>query len=174
MSLNKQEKKRMERMDRLMWMMKEVSEGMTRLSYEYAEASGLHITDVSALSFLSRHTVEEPMTIGSLREKLDLSPAAMTKLVDRLEDSGHVRRAPDVHDRRRIQLEVTEKANDLAKDVFSRFIEHTQITLDSYDDENLEVAERFLSDIRDALPGGAAEREGRATKSGNPAKKLTS
>jgi DNA-binding MarR family transcriptional regulator len=158
MALNRQEKKRMERMDRLMWMMREVSEGMTRLSHEYAEASGLHITDVAALSFLSRHTVEEPMTIGSLREHLGLSPAAMTKLVDRLEVSGHVRRAPDSHDRRRIQLEVTEKANDLAKDVFSRFMEHTQITLDSYDDENLEVAERFLSDIRDALPGPSKEK----------------
>ncbi len=140
------------RVERLMPMLQEVGQGMTRLSREMSESSGLHITDVEAMSFLSRHR-EPPMTIGALRKHLGLSPAAMTKLVDRLEDAGHVRRAPDTNDRRRICLEVTEKADTLAKDSLRQFMEHTRNSLDTYDDASLAAAERFLSDVRDALPG---------------------
>lgn len=141
-----------DRLGRLMPMLQEVGQGMTRLSQEMSESSGLHITDVGAMSVLSRHR-EPPMTIGELRRHLGLSPAAMTKLVDRLEAAGHVRRAPDATDRRRICLEVTEKADVLASEALSHFMEHVRISLRKYDDASLEAAERFLSDIRDALPG---------------------
>ncbi len=147
------------RVERLMPMLQEVGQGMTRLSQEMSESSGLHITDVGAMSVLSRHR-EPPMTIGALRGHLGLSPAAMTKLVDRLEDAGHVRRVPDANDRRRVCLEVTEKADALANDALSHFMEHTRTSLGAYDDASLEAAERFLSDIRDALPGDRW-REGR-------------
>jgi DNA-binding MarR family transcriptional regulator len=169
MNLNKQEGDLGDRVDRLMRMLQEVSEGMTLLSQEIAEMSGLHITDVGASSVLSRHR-EEPMTIGALREHLGLSPAAMTKLVDRLEDAGHVRRVPDARDRRRVCLEVTAKADALAKDVLSQFLGGLQGELNTYDDASLAAAERFLSDVRDALPGGVRG----SREPGNPAKKLTS
>lgn len=141
-----------------MRMLQEVGEGMTRLSQEIAEASGLHMTDVGAISVLSRHRAR-PMTIGLLRGHLGLSPAAMTKLVDRLEDAGHVRRVPDTSDRRRICLEVTDSADALAKDVLSRFLGRARNALGAYDDASLAAAERFLSDIRDALPGDPSRGE---------------
>ena len=45
---------------------------------------------------------------GQLAERADLSSGAMTNRLDRLEEAGLVRRLPDPHDRRSVQVELTE------------------------------------------------------------------
>lgn len=76
-----------------------------------AEAAGLHPTDWYALSVLD---LAGPLTSGDLATRINLSTGATTRLIDRLERVGRVRRAPDPADRRRVVVEpVPDPAVDL-------------------------------------------------------------
>lgn len=70
-----------------------------------AQAVGLGPTDLYAtgtLAFYGR------MTSGELAAKTGLTTGATTRLIDRLEQRGLVRRVTDAADRRRVLVEATE------------------------------------------------------------------
>ncbi|MEW2221334.1 MarR family transcriptional regulator [Streptomyces sp. NPDC006990] len=67
-----------------------------------AEAVGLQATEWYALSVIS---VEGPLTPGELAVRTGLTTGATTRLIDRLEGAGYVRRAADPADRRRLRVE---------------------------------------------------------------------
>lgn len=70
-----------------------------------AQAVGMGPTDlyaVGTLSFYGR------MTSGELAAKTGLTTGATTRLIDRLEERGLVRRVPDPADRRRVLVEAVE------------------------------------------------------------------
>jgi DNA-binding MarR family transcriptional regulator len=52
-------------------------------------------------------------TPGQLARSAELSTGAMTNRLDRLEESGFVRRLPDPDDRRSVLVELTRKGNDV-------------------------------------------------------------
>ncbi len=52
-------------------------------------------------------------TAGELASKMELSSAAMTNRLDRLEKAELVRRIPDERDRRSVQIEVTDEGRAL-------------------------------------------------------------
>jgi DNA-binding MarR family transcriptional regulator len=52
-------------------------------------------------------------TAGDLAKKAELSSAAMTNRLDRLEKAGLVQRIPDEHDRRAVQIEITDAGREL-------------------------------------------------------------
>lgn len=145
----------------VMDLLRELSGGFTRLSQEMADASGSHLTDVAAVEVLDRREAGA-MTVGALGGELGLSKAATTGLVDRLEQAGHVRRVRDDRDRRRVYLETTESAHDVAMTVLRGFVDRLRDTLERYDDAELALAARFMIDVRDALlpsaHGDAGER----------------
>lgn len=60
-----------------------------------------------------------PMTAGELARHTRLTTGAITKVVDRLADSGYVRRASDPRDRRRVIVELTARARRLANDLYT-------------------------------------------------------
>ncbi len=72
-----------------------------------AERLGLSPTDVSALEHLLGDPSLGPVQIG---QRLGITSAAATALVDRLERAGHVVRRAHPEDRRRRVLEVTPHA----------------------------------------------------------------
>lgn len=65
-------------------------------------------TDVAAMSHLS--SANHPVGPGWLSQRLGVTPAAATELVDRLERAGHLERRRDTTDRRRVQLIPTGSA----------------------------------------------------------------
>src|SRR6187399_1172598 len=70
---------------------------------------GLSESDIDALEMLldSGNTA----TAGKLAELLGMTTGAVTRVVDRLEQAGYVRRVPDPTDRRRVIIEtVPERA----------------------------------------------------------------
>lgn len=72
-----------------------------------AEQLGIGHTDMESLDFLN---LFGPMTAGRLSELTGLSSGATTRLIDRLEGAGYVRRTRDPNDRRRVIIEpVAEK-----------------------------------------------------------------
>ncbi|MFK4149794.1 MarR family winged helix-turn-helix transcriptional regulator [Streptomyces sp. NPDC004065] len=67
-----------------------------------ARACELGATDLYALNILQ---LEGPMTPGELGGRTGLTTGPTTRLVDRLERAGYVRRTPDPGDRRRVIVE---------------------------------------------------------------------
>lgn len=67
-----------------------------------AEAAGLHASEWYALSLLD---LEGSLTSGELATRTGLTTGATTRLIDRLERAGYVRRAADPADRRKVVVE---------------------------------------------------------------------
>jgi DNA-binding MarR family transcriptional regulator len=74
--------------------------------------AGLPLSDARALQLLDEAR-GEPISPGVLAKRLDLSPPAVTALVDRLVEAGLVERGRDPADRRRVQILLTARARAL-------------------------------------------------------------
>ncbi|GAA3226734.1 hypothetical protein GCM10020256_37480 [Streptomyces thermocoprophilus] len=75
-----------------------------------ARACDLGATDLYALNILQ---LGGPMTPGELGTRTGLTTGPTTRLVDRLERAGYVRRTPDPEDRRKVIVEPVGKPADL-------------------------------------------------------------
>ncbi len=83
-----------------------------RMLDETLEEHGLTSGEWHALGRLSR-APNGRASAGELAAKVDLSSAAMTNRLDRLEKAKLVRRIPDEKDRRSVQIEVTDAGRKL-------------------------------------------------------------
>ncbi|MGV9615640.1 MarR family winged helix-turn-helix transcriptional regulator [Nocardia xishanensis] len=70
----------------------------------------LGATDLYALNVLE---LSGPMTPGELGARTGLTTGPTTRLVDRLEEAGYVRRVPVPGDRRKITVELVETPAEL-------------------------------------------------------------
>ena len=80
----------------------ELSTGRAAFTQVVAERFGLAATDVECLGLLA---AAGSMAVGRLGELTALTTGATTRMVDRLEQAGYVRRIPDPGDRRRVIVE---------------------------------------------------------------------
>ncbi|WP_409183741.1 MarR family winged helix-turn-helix transcriptional regulator [Amycolatopsis sp. VS8301801F10] len=77
-----------------------------------ARAVGLGATDLYALNILELHGAMTPSELGRLA---GLTTGPTTRLVDRLEEGGYVRRAPDPGDRRKVVVQPLHQPEGLDK-----------------------------------------------------------
>lgn len=75
---------------------------------------GINRTDARCLDILDQHG---SMSAGDLAEASRLSTGAITAVIDRLERAGLAHRVPDPSDRRRVLVEVTPKAVEVATEL---------------------------------------------------------
>ena len=94
-----------------------------------------------ALGRLSR-SPEGRRKAGDLAKLAELSSAAMTNRLDRLEEAGLVRRMPDERDRRSVQIELT----DAGRELYER-------TVDAQAAKEAIVAEALTEEQQDQLNG---------------------
>lgn len=76
------------------------------IAVDYQQSYGLSYVDAKAMELL----YGAPLGPRQLAEKLQMSPAGITKLVDRLERRGLVKRRRHPADRRRSLVFITDKA----------------------------------------------------------------
>lgn len=74
----------------------------------------LNFTQFLALKLLGHDT---PMTPVELARALHYNPGALTRLLDKLEQRGYLKRVPDPDDRRALRLELTAQGKALRKRV---------------------------------------------------------
>ncbi|MFJ3654098.1 MarR family winged helix-turn-helix transcriptional regulator [Streptomyces nigra] len=118
------------------------------LGAEFAARRGLHPTDVRALiHLLDAARADIRATPGWLGEQLRLNSAGTTALVDRLERLGLVRRSRDTADRRRVLLEVEDKARQLGWAFFGPLIDEVVAAAEGLDEGELETVRRFLTSV---------------------------
>lgn len=107
-----------------------------------AERLGLNRTDLRGLDWLSGG----PMTIGRLATATALSSAATTKLVDRLERKGFVRRVRDAADRRRVLVELTADAVARVGELYGPLVAEGSGLLRRYDEAQLaQLRDHFVA-----------------------------
>lgn len=124
-----------------------------------AAALGLGGTDLYALSTLN---LSGPLTSGELAAATGLTTGATTRLIDRLERAGHVRRVPEPADRRKVRIELTgrptsldetvDPARRLVAEILSGYTEEQRATLADYFTRAAGAYEQATAEIRKA-PG---------------------
>jgi DNA-binding MarR family transcriptional regulator len=114
----------------------------------FAELHGLNRTDVRALvAIMDAARGGKSLTAGRLGAAVDLSSASVTALLDRLEKVGHIRRARDADDRRRVVLEMSDAAMAAGAAHFGALQRDLAGAMEGYSDEELAVVRRFLEDM---------------------------
>jgi DNA-binding MarR family transcriptional regulator len=115
-----------------------------------AEAIGLNRTDQRCLDIIEQ---EGGATAGRLAELMGLTTGAITSVVDRLERAGFARRIRDETDRRRVRVELTEKARRELWPYYEPLVRLSEALYARYTDEQLEL-------LLDFLQAGAELHEG--------------
>ncbi|TYB60568.1 winged helix-turn-helix transcriptional regulator [Nonomuraea sp. PA05] len=85
-----------------------------------------------------------PLTAGELAAAARLSPSAATIAIDRLARAGYAERVRDEHDRRRVTVVPTPKAEYVARMVWGQLSEEDEAGLADYSEEQLILIRDFL------------------------------
>jgi DNA-binding MarR family transcriptional regulator len=129
---------------------------------------GLSESDVEALEVLLDSGAA---TAGRLSEVMGLTTGAVTRVIDRLEQAGYVRRVPDPADRRRVIVEVVPDRVAAVAATMARVGEASAPEIGHYSEAELAVINDFLTrmaaitreeatalrDSPDESSGGASE-----------------
>jgi DNA-binding MarR family transcriptional regulator len=105
-----------------------------------ADYLGVNDTDYRCIDILDQ---DGPMTAGALAQRARLSPAAITTLLDRLEQRGLARRVRDDVDRRRVLVEVTPRLRAMAAELYGT-PEQAAAGLAGYTEKELELLIDFM------------------------------
>jgi DNA-binding MarR family transcriptional regulator len=118
----------------------------------FATAHDVRPTDFRALlHVMVAETAGEPITSGELRQRMGLSGAAITYLVDRMTAAGHIMRQSDPDDRRKVVLRYSESAMDTARAFFVPLGMHTSGAMAHLPDADLAAARRVFTALIEAM-----------------------
>ncbi len=123
-----------------------------------AKACDLHATDLYALNILE---LAGPMTPGELGTRTGLTTGPTTRLVDRLEAAGYVRRAPDPGDRRKVIVEPIGKPAQLDR-VMAPARQRIAEIIAGYSPEQVAVLFDYFARATEAYQAAAAELHAQA------------
>lgn len=120
----------------------------------FAAAHDVRSTDFRALlHIMVAETTGEPISSGELRQRMGLSGAAITYLVDRMITSGHMRRDSHPTDRRKVILRYADAGLDIARAFFTPLGMHTHDALADLPDADLAAAHRVFAGLIAAMRG---------------------
>lgn len=123
-----------------------------RVGRHFARANEVSSGDFHALlHIMVSETAGAPLTMAQLRQRMDVSPAAITYLVDRMIDAGHIRREPDPDDRRKWLLRYQESGMSLAHAFFKPLGAHLSAAMADLSDKDLVAAHRVFAAMIDAM-----------------------
>jgi DNA-binding MarR family transcriptional regulator len=93
---------------------------------------------------------------GRLSEVMGLTTGAVTRVIDRLEQAGYVRRVPDPADRRRVIVEVVPDKVSAVQETMDRVGDKGAAEIAHYSDDELAVINDFLTRMADITRDEAA------------------
>jgi DNA-binding MarR family transcriptional regulator len=132
--------------------MRAVTAQSDRLGRYFARQNDVSGNDFHALlHVMVAETAGTPLTMAQLRQRMDVSPAAITYLVDRMIDAGHVRRESDPSDRRKALLRYENSGMELAHAFFAPLGIHVRSALAELPDKDLLAAHRVFSALIEAM-----------------------
>jgi len=99
-------------------------------------------TGLQCLYVLARHG---PTTAGEVGRRVNLTSGAASRMLDRLESAGYVRRVPDPGDRRRVLVEATAESLAQVATYYTPLTDRLREHLAGLDDEVLTELHRFAA-----------------------------
>jgi DNA-binding MarR family transcriptional regulator len=131
---------------------RQVRDGLAqRIEHDLAE-NGYPI-NLSQFLVLRKLDLLGPMSAIDLARAIDHNPGAMTRLLDRLETMGYLRRTPHAGDRRALRIELTEAGaaqSQQLTDCSARVLEAAQRSLSEIERDQLhDYLTRVLHALRD-------------------------
>jgi DNA-binding MarR family transcriptional regulator len=131
---------------------------MQLLGQVSAERIGINVTDLNCLNIVA---LTGPMTAGELARQTGLTTASITGVLDRLEESGFVRRERDPKDRRRVIVDLNPGPG-LRKigPTFGPLVKAWRDGAASYSDEELRLLLDFQRRFEDIVRGQLARLRG--------------
>lgn len=95
------------------------------------------------------HSIDEgkPIMVSALAQKLEISNAAATQLVDTLEKHGWIQRIQDDHDRRVTLIALTDEGRVALKEHFMRMAELVDGLIEYLGEEDASHIERILDKL---------------------------
>ncbi|MEV6431017.1 MarR family transcriptional regulator [Nocardia sp. NPDC051463] len=118
-----------------------------------ARAVDLGATDLYALNILE---LTGPMSPGELGARSGLTTGPTTRLIDRLEEAGYVRRIPVPGDRRKVIVELVDKPADL-DEILAPARRRIGEIIGEYSPEQREVLFDYFTRAADAYREAAEE-----------------
>jgi DNA-binding MarR family transcriptional regulator len=88
-----------------------------RIQKRHLQQRGLDVTPAQSRLLRTLAHYDSPPRMTDLAERLEVVPRAVTTLVDGLEASGKVRRAPDPTNRRVIRIELTDDGHKALREL---------------------------------------------------------
>jgi DNA-binding MarR family transcriptional regulator len=101
---------------------------------------GINGTDGRCLDILAQHG---SLNAGELALHAQLTTGGLTAVIDRLERAGYARRTADPSDRRRVLVEITDRARELSWELFGPLAAASGPLLEHYSDEQLQMLAEF-------------------------------
>jgi DNA-binding MarR family transcriptional regulator len=115
---------------------------------------GINRSDARCLDLLEERG---SMSAGDLAEASRLTTGAMTAVIDRLERAGYARRVPDSSDRRRVLVELTQKAYEAGMELMVKPLQELYEPLAiRYSDDDLRLLIDFNRQSRELQERHAA------------------
>lgn len=135
-------------------------EAEQEISFRSRNEMKLNETDMKALRFLVAAKNQNVLVTPSvLADHLHISTASTTKLLDRLEQAGHIQRGPHPTDRRALVITITQQTHEQVRDSVGRMHAHRFDVAASLSSREREVVIRFLERLVETDPGAADESE---------------
>jgi DNA-binding MarR family transcriptional regulator len=132
--------------------LREMSTESDQIGRLFAVSHDVRPTDFRALlHIMVAETAGRPMTSGDLSQRMGLSGAAITYLVDRLIESGHIRRDSHPADRRKVILRYSEPGLDTARSFFNPLGIYTRAAMNDLPDADLAAAHRVFTALIAAM-----------------------
>lgn len=118
------------------------------LTGRMAAHMGMNANDMAAIGEL---TLNGPLGVADLARHLGIRSASATAMVDRLEQAGHVVRARDDVDRRRVTVTETPAARQASFEAWAPTISAIDDVCRRLDARDRAVVTRFLDQITEIL-----------------------
>jgi DNA-binding MarR family transcriptional regulator len=133
-----------------------------------AEAAGLQPTEWYAVSIIA---LAGRITSGDLAARTGLTTGATTRLIDRLEKAGYVRRTADPADRRRVVVEAVDDTFPGIEKVVGPARRHIAAVLDRYTPEQRELLFDYFARAAPAYRAATEEIRANSTYQRRPGRK---
>ncbi len=119
-----------------------------RKLHENLEELGLYQGQPQLLGYLHRHDGSSQRDIG---EWMDIRPATLTKMVNRMEKARFLERKRDPQDKRSMHVYLTQKARDTMRILRQDMKKQEQLALQDFSSEEKDCLKDMLARIRENM-----------------------
>ncbi|MFD0900456.1 MarR family winged helix-turn-helix transcriptional regulator [Actinomadura sediminis] len=131
--------------ERVLAAMPDWGHAVAQLNALIAERMGVTTSDLDCLDALNKHG---PATASTLVGRVGLTSGSVSRMLDRLDAAGCIRRRPDPADRRRVLIEPTAEGLEQVRSYYAGLAACTLDDLAEFTDEELAVVQRFIDKAR--------------------------